>query len=352
MNINSYIIDTNTNPYDNINDFIIGSGDRDPLKVGFHTTINGSILEPPHIGLRGKKTKNKSAIKEILTETTADCQCADNKSEICVPFNIQKLYKVFANKESSNISEAIKDVKEITGCENEACILKNASFSKLLSSKGHNSHILLNTYFKTFGPRNNTDLLSNVNIDRTLELWSREFTDFYPCKFSMIDFYDVPNNFTHINMADLVSGKETYIDSITNETRKNFKTFTCVLNTDISSGNGIHWVCVFIDCRSNPYTIEYFNSCANSPHENVTTWMVTQKQFLTKYNKSINEDKKVVMVNVVDTLHQKSNTECGMYVLYYIRCRLEGIPYTTFIDYKIPDEVVTKFREHIFILYD
>ena len=168
----------------------------------------------------------------------------------------------------------------------------------------------------------------------------------------MIDFYDVPNNFTHINMADLVSGKETYIDSITNETRKNFKTFTCVLNTDISSGNGIHWVCVFIDCRSNPYTIEYFNSCANSPHENVTTWMVTQKQFLTKYNKSINEDKKVVMVNVVDTLHQKSNTECGMYVLYYIRCRLEGIPYTTFIDYKIPDEVVTKFREHIFILYD
>jgi hypothetical protein len=53
-----------------------------------------------------------------------------------------------------------------------------------------------------------------------------------------------------------------------------------------------------------------------------------------------------VAVTRVD--HQQSQTECGLYALFYIRRRLEGTPYSFFFEQLVPDAAMTKFREHIF----
>ncbi|MHB8736931.1 MAG: Ulp1 family isopeptidase, partial [Terriglobales bacterium] len=57
---------------------------------------------------------------------------------------------------------------------------------------------------------------------------------------------------------------------------------------------------------------------------------------------------KVESVPVTSMPHQNLDTECGLYALYYIRRRLEGVPYTFFEKQRIPDEAMTEFRKHVF----
>ena len=53
---------------------------------------------------------------------------------------------------------------------------------------------------------------------------------------------------------------------------------------------------------------------------------------------------------VTSVAHQRSQTECGPYSLYYIRRRLEGAPVETFTDPKvrISDEAMEEFRRYLF----
>ena len=56
----------------------------------------------------------------------------------------------------------------------------------------------------------------------------------------------------------------------------------------------------------------------------------------------------VRVVAVTDMAHQRSQTECGLYALYYIRRRLEGAPYCDFFETRVPDAAMTAFRQHCF----
>jgi hypothetical protein len=56
----------------------------------------------------------------------------------------------------------------------------------------------------------------------------------------------------------------------------------------------------------------------------------------------------VQSVNASYKSHQKSNSECGAYSLYYIWLRLQGKPYTFFKDNLITDSNMLEFRSTIF----
>ena len=56
----------------------------------------------------------------------------------------------------------------------------------------------------------------------------------------------------------------------------------------------------------------------------------------------------VATVAVTDVDHQESQTECGIYALYYIRRRLEGTPIEFFREQIVPDAAMTAFRAHLF----
>lgn len=203
--------------------------------------------------------------------------------------------------------------------------------------------------FKPAGPRDTTSLLSNYNIDDVLQRWAAEFQDFCNCPFSMIDFEQEDYQFGRACMPIVHRGNEAQVvfdsksGNLQTVTRK-CKTFACVLNTDYSAGKGKHWVCVFVDMRGDTWSVEYFNSAGNPPAPAVVRWMekaaaALREEFATQ---------KVETIVVSSICHQESNTECGVYVLYYIRTRLEGVPYTHYRKWRVDDVAMTKFREHLF----
>lgn len=313
----------------NVSSYIIANGN-----------YNSNIITDSIISVGNKE------INEKLITNTNESEC-NNGCNVCSSKPVVKLMSKFIN-ETGNDEKIVKKIEEKLKCDTESCVLINKDFNNFIKQEVGNNNIIqyeLNKNFKAKGPRNTTDLLSNYNIDETLIRWAREFTQFYPCPFSMIDFKVIKNEFCNINLTDIMSGKGSYNDPIEGVKRRVFKTFACVLNTDVSTGRGKHWVCVFVDCRGNNWSIEYFNSSGNPPHYDVNEWMETQRANLLKIHN------KVVTVTVTNIVHQRSNTECGMYVLYYIRSRLDGVPYTHFLSKRIDDKEVTKFRKHVFRKY-
>jgi hypothetical protein len=115
-----------------------------------------------------------------------------------------------------------------------------------------------------------------------------------------------------------------------------------VINTDVHTGPGQHWIAVFCDLRpelTRP-RITYFDSYAQEPEEEIKLlmkrwrdqWKLTKihsKSMLTSYNK---------------LKHQFKDSECGMYCLYFHRCCLTEMS----MDKQIPDDVMNLIRNVLF----
>ena len=218
-------------------------------------------------------------------------------------------------------------------------------------------HTELAVNFKEQGPRDGNAWLSNINIDKTLQKWAVEFEDLFVFPFCMSDFYKTRGSLATINVCDVLEGKvgqKTASGSVTRPCKR----MCCVLNTDVSTGRGIHWVGVFVDCSREPYSIEYWNSAGNPPFLNAIKWMETSRAALIKCNGKDPQSsdrstpssigKSVETYNVTSVPHQESDTECGVYTLFYIRKRLEGTPVQYFMDKRIPDSDMTEFRKYLF----
>lgn len=194
---------------------------------------------------------------------------------------------------------------------------------------------LIESYVKPTGPKDH-QWLSNVNIEEVFLRWVNEFDFFYPCKFAMSDIYNYNNELASIDLKKLFDGEHTlYMGN--NKAKRKIKCFACIVNTDVHTGNGEHWTAIFVDTRTVPISIEYFNSVAEPPCKNITKWMLETKKQL---------NGQIVYVNKID--HQLENSECGVYSLYYVRARLEGKPYTFFMEEPIRDSVIYKFRRYLF----
>ena len=101
---------------------------------------------------------------------------------------------------------------------------------------------------------------------------------------------------------------------------------------------------LFADARNpNRATVEFFNSSGRPPVPEWVNWMVKTQIGLKKVG-----FKNVELVKSSSVEHQASMSECGVYSLYYIWCRLNGVPVETFSECKIPDEKMFEFRQHLF----
>jgi hypothetical protein len=237
------------------------------------------------------------------------------------------------------------------GCSSESCIIIHPVFKQfVVSNRILSKNDLdreLRVRFKPHGPRDSTALLNNNHIDETLYQWSIKFHFFYPCPFAMMDFAKTKEPLEVISMSDVYLGKEVFwMGGMMRRMIEPARCFGCVLNTDVSTGKGKHWVAIFVDMRmtNGMCTIEYFNSTGNPPPKPVITWMKKTKTDLTK----IFDENKIMYFPVSDIEHQTSKTECGLYALFYIRNRLDGVSYKFFQENTIPDDAMTKFRKHIF----
>ncbi len=71
--------------------------------------------------------------------------------------------------------------------------------------------------------------------------------------------------------------------------------------------------------------------------------MVTTKSALESIS-----DIPVKIIKVSELQHQQSKSECGLYSLFYIYTRLNGLSYKYFANVIVPDKVMFEFRQHLF----
>lgn len=263
----------------------------------------------------------------------------------------------------SDDAEAVRKAAETLGCTSESCVISHPKFRHFIATEGAGLENFggvavldaeLDRRFKPKGPRDSTQLLSNFNLDGVLQQWaSTAFPTFYNYSFNMMDFEETGGTLARTDVAGILEGHETQnLGKMGGHVKRPCDTFACVLNTDVSSGRGKHWVAVFGDCRGKgEWTVEYFNSAGNPPPAPVTRWLEESAARLMGHRASHPGqygEGAVTPVTLTDMRHQTSQTECGLYALYFIRRRLEGTPYKDFQETHIPDEAMMKFRKHVF----
>jgi len=355
---------------------------------GAPQTIGGTKCKPCALAAGGRDrpdniaaTLSDDSIKALAGLTTSTDECAEGidhaEGTPCASKKILKVVAAFvaanpapdikklANSDllpTANSSEAaaVRAAARVLGCTSESCVIAHPALHKFVVehrlAPPNALELELGLHFKAPGPRNSLALLSNYNLDETLQRWGRVFTEFFPCPFAMMDFDSNGDYFGEANFPAILEGRaEVELGSGVGRVRRRASCFGCIVNTDTSRGPGKHWVAVFVDCRpppGEPWTVEYFNSAGRPPPRPMVGWMERTRAQLAEYRSGRPENRntvcEAVSVPVTDMDHQESQTECGLYALFYIRRRLEGVPYTFFEQQLVPDEAMTTFREHVF----
>ena len=242
-------------------------------------------------------------------------ECIYETDGVCSPKTVLEAIGERLSIDEYDPTQLIFKAKEQLGCDSESCVI-----TRTLDEPKE----VLDKYFLPAGPRSSKELLDNFNIDDVLEMWKKQFDGFYHIFYQMIDFNECGTELARIDLAELK--------------RDGYKSVGVVLNTDVSTGRGIHWFCIFCDLTVTPATVEYFNSSGNPPRPEVHAWLVKTKKMMPV---------KVIIVSNIE--HQKdTETECGPYALYFIWSRLNGISYKEFDKKRIKDSVMFAFRKTLF----
>ena len=234
----------------------------------------------------------------------------------------------------SELSEDLQSLERKFRCTSEMCVMQSLGRKDLIAK-----------YFKPVTKSyDNNHWLNNTEIDSVQFQLMQNYPGYHYSNIHMIDLemFDPSNDvdYTPENVKDI-----DFIKLINNG---DLKTYGMVVNTDVSSGRGIHWFAIFIDARSPVITIEYFNSSGFDIKSR------DFKMFFIKLADKIQRGTKreCKFIKVSDIQHQKSTTSnCGVYALFYLWKRLGGTPMEYFKDKKISDEHVVTFREFFFRLH-
>jgi len=282
--------------------------------------------------------------------------------------------------------EIINEAAQKLGCKQEGAAGEICVYKKLEKDIGLQLvNIEIEINHKPEGPTD-SKLLSNINIDIQIQQWMIVFPEFFAYNFNMRNYasykfrhgrvIEAPDTLATILFEDIVRGTWVkYIDEIpymekiayiagaarklgavggdTNyKQSKQFKCAGCIINKDVYQGGGTHWMALFADVRGSRYTVEFFNSSGNAPDAEWVNWMVKTKAGIENLiNEGVlkkPENGTVELIKVSNIRHQKSKSECGVYSLFYIWLRLNGIPPEYFMTNPIADQHMFEFREHLF----
>lgn len=271
------------------------------------------------------------------------CYLNTNINESCLPDKVKDiLTENFDNKECDD---------EI-GQHKELCMIKSAA----ASSPKEVSDILKQYILQCFKPETEslkgTYWINNTEIDLIQSQFMFRFPNYYYAFIHMIDNVEIRS--THysklIPFYDkiLPLKKIDFVSELNKSGKFNYngelKKFGFVVNTDVSSGNGIHWISFFIDFESKPITLEYFNSSGRLLNDDPN-----KKKFYMFLDKICNDltynGYPTKYITATRLQHQNDKTaNCGSYSLYYIWKRLNGTPQSYFETNEITDDEMEKFR--------
>lgn len=282
----------------------------------------------------------------FVKQENPESPCTLSDRQICTFRKENEVMKKFLAAKGYQVQESIliNAMMELLGVKTQAEIWESGEFKNFVRKYNIDPDMVAETYFKPSGPANNTDLLDNHNIDTVLNQWSRisleKESPFGKMKFKNLGFHMIDFQLYDTVMASFK------ISDLLNENR--FNCFGVVMNTDISSGRGKHWFCIFGDLThagtsEDPFTIEYFNSSGNPPMMEITVWFAKLIMDLKQKTCKIAES-----VNAAYRTLQYSKTECGMFSLMYIKSRLLGHPPKWYAERDANDKDMIELRARIF----
>jgi hypothetical protein len=220
-----------------------------------------------------------------------------------------------------------KNLKE--KCTNEKCWL----FQPFMSA--HLDKHLTNFTFAPPSPKewqkNPNTWLTNHDIEKVLKQYEYKYSSFKLIGPSAIDFDKKlnPNECVYNELCNF---------NISEYKKKGLTKIGIVLNTDPHTSDGSHWICLFINI--NLQYIYFFDSNGFVVPKEITIFM----NRIHEQSKELGTPFKII-INKVE--HQKTNTECGMYVLYIIISLLKKDTYPNFKKI-IPDSKVESLRKILF----
>jgi hypothetical protein len=284
------------------------------------------------------KISDSSHVEQIVDKIVNDhTEChftQDNKKVCSEPHIIEKMEQYLVKKkkiqpESKNPEDIVKNMREALDCNSESCIFKRHDFIEF--AKLNNIDSILDKFFKPEGPAIGFDLLSNFNIDNVLDQFEKKFNhkNFLHIPFQMRDFEKVGSEMASIDIAD--------------KFKNGHKTFGVVLNTDVSTGKGIHWFCLYGEHYGHEIGLEYFNSSGKQPLPEVQAWLNKHQHHI---KKNLNKDVKVYSTTGIQ--FQDDEFSCGVYCLAYIWLRLEGVPFHWFNAKNFNDSMMHRLRRNLF----
>lgn len=283
-----------------------------------------------------------------LTNKPSECAFHSNKSDVCSPAEAIQSIKKFLEKsdiKASGAAEIIEIAKEKTGCDAESCLYKKKEIKEQLEKD--QVEVPISEVFKPKGPAFTTDWLSNVHIDEVLDQLEKKHPEFLHIPYQVRDFAKIAPSeqlLSRLPEEEREKLKKSNLKTIDfyEQFKKGKTKFGTVVNTDYSSGRGIHWFAIFVDLSGETNTVEYFNSSGENPLSEIQVFLDYTKHKLEK------ETGKKTKITINRIQHQTDGHSCGPYSLYYIISRLSGVPYMTFHTQVIPDEAMVEFRKHLF----
>jgi len=289
---------------------------------------------------RSNELSNQKKTKKNQRDGYKKVNCSpnpDKKNFTCYSDNaLIKMKKLWnarhpRNKITSNKSKEIwHQLREnmSSSCDRESCWLR----SKFMEGKVDSE--LLNYTFAPKSPKiwKTDEWLSSLDIEAVM----KQYEKYYKC-FEFLG--PSPIDFDHHKLYGECVWEELCKLNISDMIKRHKNKIGIILNTDPHYKDGEHWISLFINIKEK-YII-YFDSNGNPPPKEV-------KELITKIT---NQGKQIgidfdVLINKLE--HQQTESECGMYCLYFIIQMLKDKDKDYFLKNKIPDEEVFKLRKKYF----
>jgi hypothetical protein len=290
----------------------------------------------------GGHIKPRKTINKIQAPTISKCHPGINKNTVvaedtCVTPNI--IDKI--DPRPKDRREKLADLHRNFDCDKEigenrdVCVLKAAP-PTIRATLSHNMRPERPDEWK----KNPNAWLSNEDILKVLHQYDETYPTFHFFEPTPIDFdYRLNNNSCVRN--DLCKF------SVSEQMRKGISDIGIVFNLDKHDESGSHWTSMFIDIPRRD--IYYFDSANDLLPKEVETFVkrITDQTPEPRFSLHRNDR----------AFHQKSNTECGMYSLYFIinmllsRGERRALFKNRFNNPKriIKDKDVEKYRKFFFI---
>lgn len=235
--------------------------------------------------------------------------------------------------------------ERLVKCEKEDCWLKEIKDIKL--RKEIDDYI-----FAPDSPpiwnKNPNEWLSNIDILNVLKQYQKSYKNFLFLGPSPIDFdshlLEHNNKCVEVDICSL---------SIKEQLKNNKTKIGIIFNLDKHNERGSHWVSLFIDLEE--HFIFYFDSAGQSIPKEINVL----KNRIIKQGSELQTPIHFKYYNNKGVYHQRGNTECGMYSLFFIITMLTSetefkknmslkTKLQLFRKKRIPDKYVEKYRKIYF----